>query len=228
MKGLLRRKNKNKKLISTHWNISLCNYEQLQYLHSTVGTVCATTVLGSLVNNDAGDVKFFNVQTLSLIHTYNNPILVFNIFFFTFLQSNNSISLRSIEYINIYLSVGFSILQQVSNELDGLDGPATLGSLEFLGLSSATDTTVEVTERNDLLVLSDVLQVAVSLAQLQTLNSNSDFMGVLELYNCLNGFPNDCVIMIVCKTVSYITFFSLFVCFYFWVAVIFLFVKNES
>ena len=113
-------------------------------LHSTVSTVGTTTVLGGLVDNDAGDVKFFNVQTLGF-------------------------------------SVGFSVLQEVSDELDGLDGPATLSGLEFLGLGSTTNTTVEVTERNDLLVFSDVLQVAVSLAQLQTLNSNSDFMGVLEL-----------------------------------------------
>jgi hypothetical protein len=33
---------------------------------TTVSTVSTTTVLGSLVNNDAGDIKFLNVQTLSL------------------------------------------------------------------------------------------------------------------------------------------------------------------
>ena len=33
---------------------------------STVSTVSTTTVLGSLVNNNAGNVKFVNVQTLGL------------------------------------------------------------------------------------------------------------------------------------------------------------------
>ena len=109
-----------------------------------MGTVSATTVLGSLVDNDAGNVKLLNVQALGL-------------------------------------GIGLGVLQKVSDELDRLDGPATLSSLEFLGLSSTTNTTVEVTEGNTLLVLIDVLQVAVSLAQLQTLNGSSDLMGVLEL-----------------------------------------------
>jgi hypothetical protein len=33
---------------------------------TTVSTVSTTTVLGSLVNDDARNVKFLNVQTLSL------------------------------------------------------------------------------------------------------------------------------------------------------------------
>ena len=113
-------------------------------LHSTVSTVSATTVLGSLVDNDAGDVKLFNVQTLSF-------------------------------------SIGFSILEQVSNELDRLDGPATLGGLELLNLGSTTNTTVKVTERNSFLVFVNILQVGVSLAQLQALNGSGNLVGVLEL-----------------------------------------------
>jgi hypothetical protein len=80
-----------------------------------------------------------------------------------------------------YFSVGFSVLQQVSDELDRLDGPASLGGTVFLGLSSTTNTTVEATERNGLLVFGNVGQVSVSLGQLQTLDGSSDFMGVLEL-----------------------------------------------
>jgi hypothetical protein len=57
-----------------------------------------------------------------------------------------------------------------------------LSGTEFLGLRSTTNTTVELTERNDLLVFSDVVEVSISLAQLQALDGNSDFVGVLELY----------------------------------------------
>jgi hypothetical protein len=35
-------------------------------VNSTVGTISTTTVLGSLVDNNAGDEKFLNAQTLSL------------------------------------------------------------------------------------------------------------------------------------------------------------------
>jgi hypothetical protein len=81
----------------------------------------------------------------------------------------------------VYLSVAFSVLQEVSDELDRLNGPTTLGSTEFLGLRSTTNTTVELTEGNDLLVFGNVVKVGISLAQLQTLDSDSDFVGVLEL-----------------------------------------------
>jgi hypothetical protein len=80
-----------------------------------------------------------------------------------------------------YFGVAFSVLQEVIDELDRLDGPATLSGTEFLGLRSTTNTTVELTERNNLLVFGDVVEVGISLAQLQTLDSNSDFMGVFEL-----------------------------------------------
>jgi hypothetical protein len=39
---------------------------------STVSTVSTTTVLGSLVNNDARDTKFFYVQTLGLLKNTHN------------------------------------------------------------------------------------------------------------------------------------------------------------
>ena len=80
-----------------------------------------------------------------------------------------------------YFSVAFSVLQEVKDELDRLDGPTTLSSLEFLGLRSTTNTTVESTEGNDLLVFGNVVEVSISLAQLQTLDSSSNFTGVLEL-----------------------------------------------
>ena len=81
----------------------------------------------------------------------------------------------------LYLSIAFSILQQVSNKLDRLDGPTTLSGTEFLGLRSTTNTTVELTERNNLLVFGNVVEVSISLAQLQSLDSDSNFVSVLEL-----------------------------------------------
>jgi hypothetical protein len=85
--------------------------------------------------------------------------------------------------VNFYLGIAFSVLQEVSDKLDRLDRPTTLSSTEFLGLRSTTNTTVELTERNNLLVFSNVVEVGIGLAQLQTLDSNSNFVGVLELYH---------------------------------------------
>lgn len=79
------------------------------------------------------------------------------------------------------LSVSLGVLQKINNVFDRLDGPATLGGLELLGLSGAADTTVETAERNALLLLSDILQIGISLVQLHALNGGSNFVGVLEL-----------------------------------------------
>jgi hypothetical protein len=60
-------------VISTGNNLILFSEDNLdvrgrrhERVDSTVSTISTTTVLGSLVDNDAGDVKFFNVQTLGL------------------------------------------------------------------------------------------------------------------------------------------------------------------
>jgi hypothetical protein len=60
-------------VISTRDNLILFSEDNLdvrgrrhERVDSTVSTVSTTTVLGSLVNNNAGDVKFFNIQTLGL------------------------------------------------------------------------------------------------------------------------------------------------------------------
>ena len=63
----------------------------------------------------------------------------------------------------IYLGIAFGILQEISDELDRLDGPTTLSGTEFLGLRSTTNTTVELTERNDLLVFGNVVKIGISL-----------------------------------------------------------------
>ena len=60
-------------VISTGNNLILFSENNLdvrgrrhERVDSTVSTISTTTVLGSLVDDDAGDVKFLNVQTLSL------------------------------------------------------------------------------------------------------------------------------------------------------------------
>jgi hypothetical protein len=82
---------------------------------------------------------------------------------------------------NANLSIALSVLQQVNNELDGLDGPASLCGLEGLSLSSTANATVETTERNGLLVLLDITEVGEGLGELHASDGSSDLMGVLEL-----------------------------------------------
>ena len=60
-------------VISTGNNLILFSENNLdvrgrrhERVDSTVSTISTTTVLGSLVDNNAGDVKFLNVQTLGL------------------------------------------------------------------------------------------------------------------------------------------------------------------
>jgi hypothetical protein len=60
-------------VISTGNNLILFSENNLdvrgrrhERVDSTVSTVSTTTVLGSLVDDNAGDVKFLNIQTLSL------------------------------------------------------------------------------------------------------------------------------------------------------------------
>lgn len=89
----------------------------------------------------------------------------------------------SIKIQTLGFSVGFSILQEGQDVFAGLDGPSSLGDGEDLvGLGTATDTTVETTEGDGLLVLNDVIEVAHSLLQGHSLNSHSGFTGVLEVH----------------------------------------------
>ena len=81
----------------------------------------------------------------------------------------------------MYLGVGLGVLEQVQDELAGLGGPAGHGHAERLGLGSATDTAVEATERDSLLVLLDIGEVSQSLAELHARDGSSDLTGVLEV-----------------------------------------------
>lgn len=77
--------------------------------------------------------------------------------------------------------VALSVLQETQEELGALFGPATLGDTPSLSLSTATDTTVEAAERNALLLLADVVEEGLSLAQLHTPQNRSGLTGVLEV-----------------------------------------------
>ena len=65
------------------------------------------------------------------------------------------------------LRVGLCVLEQAQDELDALLRPAALHGLERLGLRRPPDAAAETAERDHLLVLVHVGEVAVGLFQLQ-------------------------------------------------------------
>lgn len=71
------------------------------------------------------------------------------------------------------VGVGLGVLEETENELDRLDGPATLGGLEGLGLSGAAHGTVEAAEGNALLLLLNIAEVGVCLGQLHACSVSS-------------------------------------------------------
>lgn len=76
------------------------------------------------------------------------------------------LNVRDLHFLsNKSLSLGIAngVLQQVQNELGALLGPATLGDTEGLGLGATTNTTVETTEWDALLVSKNVSEVTESL-----------------------------------------------------------------
>lgn len=79
------------------------------------------------------------------------------------------------------LGVALSVLQETQEELGTLFGPATLGNTPGLSLSTATNTTVEAAEGNALLLLADVIEEGLSLAQRHTSQNRSSLTGVLEV-----------------------------------------------
>lgn len=67
----------------------------------------------------------------------------------------------------IYFSIALSILEQIKNEISGLNRPASLTiRLAVLRLSSTTNTTAKAAEGNGLLVSQNIFQVTFGLSQL--------------------------------------------------------------
>jgi len=77
--------------------------------------------------------------------------------------------------------VGLGVLEHVKDNLDRLDRPATLASrdVELLGLRLATTATVVAKERDDLLLLEDILEIDLGLLDVPALDGLADIVGVL-------------------------------------------------
>lgn len=89
---------------------------------------------------------------------------------------------ESVEVETLGLCVAFSILQEAEKEAGALLWPAALGDAPGLGLSTPTNATVEATEGNALLLLTNVVQKGLGLAQLHTLENRSCLPGVLKVH----------------------------------------------
>lgn len=81
------------------------------------------------------------------------------------------------------LSVGLSVLQQVLDVVDGLDGPSGLLDTPLLTLSGSTNGAVESSERNGSLVVQNLVQVLLGLLQVPAVDGLGGFSGVLERHS---------------------------------------------
>lgn len=93
------------------------------------------------------------------------------------------------------LGVGLQVDEEFADALRCLLGPATLRVLELLGLGVAADGALEASERNDLLVLENALQIRDRLLQSHALHSSRHFVTVLEVSSqigdsCLRRYQN--------------------------------------
>merc|ERR1719468_471323 len=75
----------------------------------------------------------------------------------------------------------FGIPQHIEESLAGLGWPSTLGSFEGLALGMSADSTVEPSERNDLLLSHNILQILLGSGQRHVLDGLGCFPGVLEV-----------------------------------------------
>ena len=79
------------------------------------------------------------------------------------------------------LGVGSQVNDELTDGLDGLLGPSSLGVLEDLALSVSTDTSSVASERNNLLVLQNIVHVVDGSLQAEALGSASTFVSVLVM-----------------------------------------------
>ena len=78
-------------------------------------------------------------------------------------------------------SVSLQVNEELTDNLDGLLRPSSLGVFELFHLSVSTNTSCELSEWNNLFVLEDILHVLDSLLQAPALNRAGDFISVLEV-----------------------------------------------
>lgn len=93
----------------------------------------------------------------------------------------NMVNNQSFQVEAFEIRIGFRVLQQLQQELGRLLGPAALRCLPLLGLGTTTDTAVESTERDALLLIHNILQEPCSATQGHFTNSLSRLPCVLQI-----------------------------------------------
>merc|ERR1719457_302685 len=93
--------------------------------------------------------------------------------------NQNVINDQVISIQTLVFSIALGIPQHIEESLAGLGWPSTLGSFECLALGMSADTTVEPSERNDLLLSHNILQILLGSGQRHVLDGLGCFPGVL-------------------------------------------------
>lgn len=120
-----------------------------------MSTVCAAPLFLCLVNLDVRNVERIHIQTFHLPKAKNIKLKTKKTWFQNFTENKQC-----------YLSIAFSILKQIQDELSGLNRPAPLSIwVSVLCLSSSTYTPAESGERYGLLVGKHILQIPLGLDQ---------------------------------------------------------------
>lgn len=87
---------------------------------------------------------------------------------------------QTVDIESLVISVRLGVPQQLQNKLAGLLWPTSLGGSELFSLGTSTDSTVELTEWNALLLLCHTLEVSLSTTQGHALDGLCGLMGVLQ------------------------------------------------
>jgi hypothetical protein len=74
-----------------------------------------------------------------------------------------------------------AVLEDLDNNLGGLNRPATLSVLELLSLGSSANTTIESSEGNTSVLLDDGMEVLHSIPHSGTTDGSADLEGILEV-----------------------------------------------
>merc|ERR1711973_113240 len=83
----------------------------------------------------------------------------------------------------LYISIRFCILEKLQQEFSRLDRPSSLGATMSFSLCFSPNTTIESSERNDLLLCDHIFQISVGFPDVHFLDCLSCFSGVLEVHS---------------------------------------------
>lgn len=78
------------------------------------------------------------------------------------------------------LGVGLGVLEEVLDELDGLNGPSSLGDTKLLTLTGSADGSGVLSEGDGSLVVGNLVEVGKSLLQVPASDGAGNLVGVLE------------------------------------------------